>query len=263
MTPRDVDPTAVGAVLSGRAEALDVEQPLHLVSWNIHKARDPRLTEQLNELGAARAVDVFALQEARPSLMVPQGFVGHHGRSFRSATGGEDEGVMTLSRVQPSDARRVRSGERELFVFTPKAALISFLPMSDGRSLCVVNVHGLNFDPSGKQLDRQLRELGLLVQHLAGPLVVAGDFNTWNAARMDVVQRLITDLDLIEVAPDYPGGKTGQVPGERMRRAIRMERCLHLDRVFVRGLRPVRAAWLTEYEASDHVALYGQLEWRS
>lgn len=168
---------------------------------------------------------------------------------------------MTLSSVEPMSAHRIRSAERELLVLTPKAALVSLYRVKGGGELCLVNLHGLNFDPTGAQLARQLEALRVRVASFRGPLIVAGDFNTWNQARMDAVEALSHGLDLEEVRPDYPGGKTGDVPAGMVSRAIGFSPQMHLDRIFVRGFRPIQVSWMMEYEASDHVPILARLEW--
>ena len=97
--------------------------------------------------------------------------------------------------------------------------------------------------------------------HLSGPVVVAGDFNTWNDRRMGAVQDLAHALDLVEVAPDFPGGTKGRLPVRKARETLGLDPRLHLDRLFVRGLVPVHAAWMEPYRCSDHVPLIAHLSW--
>ncbi|MEM1451169.1 MAG: endonuclease/exonuclease/phosphatase family protein [Planctomycetota bacterium] len=261
MKPERTDTTRVGRLAADRAETLSTNEDLVVVSWNVHKALDTGLPDELRALVEERAPQIVALQEARLDLALPDGYAGHHATSFRRGLVGPEEGVMTIANAPIDLAHRVRSVERELLVLTPKAALITTFPLDDGRHLCLVNVHGLNFDPSGRQLARQLEGLRALVEHLDGPLVIAGDFNTWNEPRMKAVLDLAAALDLFEVFPDYPGGKKGHAPSARVRRALGIDRRLHLDRLYVRGLRPVHAAWLEHFECSDHVALLSRLAW--
>jgi len=259
--PDSTDATPVGPSAAAAAAPISTEESLRVVSWNIHKALDPGLADELGRLVEERAPHVLALQEARPDLPLPAGFAGHHAASFRRGLVGPEEGVMTVARGAVRKAHRVRSSERELRLLTPKAALISQLPLSDGRELCLVNVHGLNFDPTGRQLSRQLDDLRDRVAHLSGPVIVAGDFNTWNDRRMGAVQDLAHALDLVEVAPDFPGGTKGRMPVRRARETLGLDPRLHLDRLFVRGLVPVHAAWLEPYRCSDHVPLIAHLSW--
>ena len=259
--PGETDATPVGPSGAGAPPPLRTDEDLRVLSWNIHKAVAPELVGELARLAADRAPHLLALQEARPGLDLPAGYAGHHATSFRRGLVGPEEGVMTLARGAVAAARGVRSSERELRLFTPKAALISTLPLEGGGELRVVNVHGLNFDPSGRQLARQLEDLRHRVEDLDGPLVVAGDFNTWNDRRMDAVRELARALDLREVAPDFPGGTKGRLPLRRARETLGLDPRLHLDRLLVRGLEPVHAAWLESYGGSDHVPLFAQLAW--
>lgn len=260
MKRRHGRPVAVGTPPA--TAGLDTGEPLRVVSWNVHKCRHPRLGEQLRALAGERSPHVFALQESRARLDVPAGYGGHHARSFRRPFARHGEGVMTLALSAADHAVRMRSSQRELFVFTPKAALMtSYRLLNRPGHLTVVNVHGLNFDPTGKQLGRQLDELHDAVEQLDGPLLVCGDFNTWNDARFDVVARAMCRLDLAEIAPDVPGGRKGRAGDKRIERVLGLDRRLHLDRLFARGFVQRRAAWLDAFDASDHVPLFAELDW--
>jgi endonuclease/exonuclease/phosphatase family metal-dependent hydrolase len=97
---------------------------------------------------------------------------------------------------------------------------------------------------------RQVQRLGEYIARelpAGAPLIVAGDFNDWGAQLL----RPMADLDLHTFdgirLPTYPS----RLP------------LLHLDRIFVRGLRPVSAhvphgrAWA---RMSDHLPLIAELE---
>jgi len=245
----------------GPAGLFDPRRELVCVSWNVQKGVHPGLSAELTQLAASGAVDLFALQEARPELLLPRGFVGHHAESYRSVGTGTAEGVMTIGRADPLEALRLRSPRRELFVLTPKAALISRFATLDGVSLTVVNVHGLNFDPTGRLLDGQLTDLAQRVSSYDGPLIVAGDFNTWSEVRLAAVRGLAERLDLVEVEPPAIGGRTGSLGSLALERALGLDRRLHLDRIYVRGLRPLAAEWVERCRASDHVPLLVRLAW--
>ncbi|WP_372657046.1 endonuclease/exonuclease/phosphatase family protein [Hydrogenophaga sp.] len=117
----------------------------------------------------------------------------------------------------------------------------------DGVELHVVVVH-LGLIHAGRE--RQVQRLGQFVRdnvpHTA-PLVVAGDFNDWSAQLLKPMAAMdLQTFDGIRL-PTYPS----RLP------------LLHLDRVFVRGLRPVSAqvphgrAWS---RMSDHLPLIVELE---
>jgi len=240
---------------------LDSRRELTVVSWNVHKGLDPRLVPELHELIAAEGVDLVLLQEARPELALPEGFTGHHAESYRLVGSRVPEGVLTAARADPLEALRLRSPARELLVLTPKAALISRFATLSGEPLTVINVHGLNFDPSGRLLDRQLTDLAQRASSFDGPLIFGGDFNTWNESRMRAVRDLVQRLDLVEAEPPPSGGRTGGLRNASVERAFRLDRRMHLDRLYVRGLRPLSATWMESCRASDHVPLLARLSW--
>ncbi|MEZ6014900.1 MAG: endonuclease/exonuclease/phosphatase family protein [Planctomycetota bacterium] len=257
--------SAKGLVQVGQrapAGVLDPRRPLVVVTWNVHKGLDPGLALELAALARDEAVDVFALQEARPGLPLPDGFAGHHAESYRSFGSGVAEGVSTVARADPLEALRMRSPRRELLMLTPKAALISRFVTLEGEPLTVVNVHGLNFDPAGRLLEGQLTDLAQRASAFDGPMILAGDFNTWNEARMRAVRELAAKLDLVEAEPPSSGGRTGGLGNPSVERALGLDRRMHLDRAFVRGFLPVEAKWLDRCRASDHVPLLIKLAWK-
>ena len=246
---------------AGSEGLIDTRQDLVIVSWNVHKGLHVGLTQELQELCEEEQVSILALQEARPDLAVPPGFGGHHAASYKRLGAPHPEGVLTAARSMAFEAVRLRSPHRELLVLTPKAALISRYALRTGGVLTVANIHGLNFDPRGKLLVGQLEDLASRVGGFDGPMVVTGDFNTWNDDRKRAVDALAQRLGLVEVAPPGPGGRTGTAGPASLERALGLDRNLHLDRMYVRDLRPLRVAWLEEHLASDHVPLLARLAW--
>lgn len=244
----------------GAAGLLDTRRNLAVVTWNVHKGLDPRLAGELASLASDQSIDILALQEARPDLALPGRFVGHHAESYRSVGGGVIEGVLTVARADVLEALRLRSPARELFVLTPKAALISRFATIDGDSVTVVNVHGLNFDPTGRLLEGQLIDLAQRASSFDGPMIVAGDFNTWNEPRLRAVEDLARTLDLTEVAAPSDGGRKGAAGTARLERALGLDRRMHLDRMYVRGFRATHVEWLEACLASDHVPLMARLQ---
>jgi endonuclease/exonuclease/phosphatase family metal-dependent hydrolase len=117
----------------------------------------------------------------------------------------------------------------------------------DGIEVHVVVVHlGLIHASRSRQVQRLGEYVATGVPETA-PLIVAGDFNDWGAQLL----KPMADLDLRTFdgirLPTYPS----RLP------------LLHLDRIFVRGLRPVSAhvphgrAWT---RMSDHLPLIAELE---
>jgi len=147
-----------------------------------------------------------------------------------------DIGVLTATRVLPvaNCTQRVV----EPLIRIPKSTVISWLPLGKTtQTLAIANVHAINFTLT---LDAYRAQFAALVDVLAehpGPIVLAGDFNTWSAQRFEVVQEVATRLRLTEVT--YSDDRRALFMGQKV------------DHVFVRGLEVV-ASSATPVTSSDH-----------
>ena len=148
-----------------------------------------------------------------------------------------ETGVMTLSRVKPDHVCVQRTMEPWLSL--PKSTLISRFPLKgSNRSLLVANIHAVNFTLGTGAFRTQLHQLAHALEEYDGPIILAGDFNTWNDSRIRVLeQTLIDPLSLDKVPFDPTHLKTV------------FEH--NLDYVFYRGLQVV-AKEAHDTTASDH-----------
>jgi endonuclease/exonuclease/phosphatase (EEP) superfamily protein YafD len=128
---------------------------------------------------------------------------------------------------------------------TPKATSIAAFALS-GRdeTLLVVNLHAVNFSFGLSDYKHQFHQVGRLLQGHEGPVILAGDFNTWHKRRMQVVDSLAESLDLQPVTFD---------DDTRMRFFGSA-----LDHIYVRQLQLVNAETATVY-TSDHNPLVAVL----
>lgn len=107
-------------------------------------------------------------------------------------------GVLTGSRIAADLHCQLTA--MEPWIRLPKGILVSRYPLTDTtEKLVVANVHLINFTINTKAYKDQLKRLqSILLQH-NGPLIVAGDFNTWNSARSRLVEKFMSDLQLTPV----------------------------------------------------------------
>ena len=186
------------APLAGEG-ALDAHA-VRIASWNVHKEADPGWQADLAEL-IARS-DVLLLQEAglAPELRAA---IEHGGLRWVLASSfaylDAEYGVLTATRVAPAAACTLRASEPLLGI--PKSALITYFRVI-GRDamLAVANLHAINFAPGSMGYHAQIEALGDALAAHPGPLVIAGDFNTWNASRDGEVRALAARLSLTPVA---------------------------------------------------------------
>lgn len=233
---------------------------ISLVSWNAQKGRDARLREDFHSVVREADPDLVFLQESRLEFLDAPGVGGRFAPSWRYPwPGGDSVGVTTLSRVEPERAIPLPSRWREFFITSPKLSLVSEYPLSGGETLLAVNVHCLVFERWGTmRLRSQLRDLEAVIARHDGPVIVAGDFNTWSRERLALVHAMADRLGLREV--DVDGARTtGDFHNGFGNWLFGVDKEVSLDRVFQRGF-VVRSAATLPYDSSDHVAIHAVLE---
>lgn len=231
--------------------ALD-RRPFKVLMWNIHKQADSGWESDLSAFASAN--DAVLLQEAvlQPPL---RRILNDAGLRWSMASSflldADDIGVLTATRIAPiaSCTQRVV----EPLIRIPKSAVISWLPIVDTavdmaagtrETLAIVNVHSITFELSLDVYRSQLEALADALAGHRGPIIFAGDFNTWNDARDRVVSEIAARLGLIELNLRVD------------QRAVFFGR--HLDHIFIRGLEAIDVS-AVPVTSSDHNPLAATL----
>lgn len=182
-------------------QALDPET-IRIVTWNIHKQADAGWRADLRRFAGAN--DIVLLQEVvlRESLREAIESIGMRWTMASSFLYfDEDIGVLTASRVAPMASCTSRVVEPLLRL--PKSSVVSWYRLrGTAERLAVINVHAINFSLA---LPPYREQFELLVAALAthrGPVVLAGDLNTWTDARWEVVQEAARKLGVRAIAFD-------------------------------------------------------------
>ncbi|MBW1788962.1 MAG: endonuclease/exonuclease/phosphatase family protein [Deltaproteobacteria bacterium] len=232
-----------------------------VVNWNAQKGKHPQFVKDLTLLLEQEKPDIVFLQEAEPDLFKPEQLGGYFAEGWHYPwPGGETVGVLTLSRVTPVRIQPVPSKYREFGVTAPKVSLVTEYPLPNGRRLLAVNVHLLNFERwSVKKIAHQLEDLKSIMAAHSGPILMVGDFNTWNQKRLSLVKEITRNIHLKEVT-DFPKGRrTGDLKSDFWSEFLGVDRDLPLDRVFFSGFKPIAARILNFY-SSDHAPILVRLE---
>jgi len=233
------------------AGALD-RRRLRLLVWNIHKQGDSGWERDLSEFAATS--DVMLLQETvlQPPL---RDILDDSGLRWVMASsfllGADDNGVLTATRIAPIATCTQRAVEPLIRI--PKSAVISWLPITGTRTdtrtgsretLAIANVHSINFELALDAYRSQLEALADALAGHRGPIIFAGDFNTWNDARDEVVAEIAARLGLTELNLRVD------------QRAVFFGR--HLDHIFIRGLQLIDVGAIP-VTSSDHNPLAATL----
>lgn len=166
-----------------RVQPFSRDKRLTVMVWNIYKQQRLNWLPFLLEYGKGR--DLLLLQEARSSEELLQ-FSSRHFHVADQVPAIEMPkhafGVMTLASAYPIYSRPFRKAEPLLRL--PKSALITIYPLYDGRLLMVVNVHAVNFSLGVTIYQEQIQSISEHVMRHQGPVIFAGDFNTWSRQRL-------------------------------------------------------------------------------
>ncbi|WP_282560208.1 endonuclease/exonuclease/phosphatase family protein [Motilimonas cestriensis] len=211
-----------------------------LVVWNIYKYQDLQWRTALDKL--SQSTDVLMLQEAVANEATNQYWLTRqwHGVLVNAFQVGDTAfGVQTLAKEITEQV--CISLMAEPYIRVPKSALaVKYSWQGSDLPLLLINIHGINFTLGTEALKAQLLPLLQTIEAHQGPVIFAGDFNTWSQARTDLLDSLLARLGLSSVtfAPDHRLRVMG----------------MPLDHVYYRGLK-VEQAFSSLDQGSDHQPL--------
>ncbi len=219
------------------SQVLDKNGQLNILVWNIYKQGKENWQSALNLLSVDK--QLLLLQEASltepfKQWLVDGNWISNQVSAFKAL--GSGAGVINIAQKLPEKACAYTSTEPWLRL--PKSALYSQYRLSDGSTLAVVNIHAINFTVGTDEYRSQISALEILLKQHSGPILFAGDFNSWNEYRVDAMKQALQDAHLQEVAFE-PDHRTQFITGQR------------LDHVFYRGL-VLKNAEAPQSDASDH-----------
>jgi endonuclease/exonuclease/phosphatase (EEP) superfamily protein YafD len=143
---------------------------------------------------------------------------------------------MTLSASNPSLHCNMTAWEPLLG--TPKATSITEYPLRDREErLLAINLHAVNFTLGLENFRQQFSALADLLKRHRGPVIVAGDLNTWSEKRQALVDNFMLEhgLGAINFEPDLRTTAFGRA----------------LDHIYIRGLEATFAQ-VIPVSSSDH-----------
>ncbi|MDD0853901.1 endonuclease/exonuclease/phosphatase family protein [Halobacteriovorax sp. GB3] len=218
---------------------------ISLLVWNIFKGNKEDWSSDLKSLSHNK--DLILLQEMllnKKMKSVLEEFTNYQfdgAISFLYESENIPTGVITASRAKPFVSKAFISKVKEPILRTPKTGMVSKYSL-EGRNdtLLVINIHAINF-VSLKSFSSQLDEYSSILKLHNGPIIFAGDFNTWSKERLNYLQNYMSEYDLKAI--DFLDDDRLKFLGNP------------LDFIYVRGLDYSFARVRTDREGSDHKAL--------
>ena len=215
---------------------------IKILLWNVYKCRKLGWRDDFIKL--VHDKDLILLQEAilnSPFDLYFKKSLKHQwimARSFRNVKTNIETGVKTGSTVAAKKHCFFASKHSEPISKTKKMMLATEYPLNTfGQSLLVVNSHIINF-VSFDKFKQHLDQVFQILEHHDGPILLAGDFNTWNRKRLKYFSKLTVAFSLEEV--------------EMMRNTRLNHLFQHLDHVYCRGLQIVESLVHNDIHSSDH-----------
>lgn len=220
---------------------------IEILLWNVFKCKKKGWLKDFTSL--IQDKDLILLQEA--ILNSPFDNLFHKSSqhqwimasSFRNVKTNIETGVKTGSTVAAKQQYFSVSTYGEPITQTKKMLLaaeyplFSFETLAPGQTLLVVNAHVINF-VSIEKFRAHLDQVFQTLKHHAGPVLLAGDFNTWNGKRLKYFNKLAVSFSL---------EKVDMIRQPRLNHLFR-----HLDHIYYRGLEVTDSFVHTEIHSSDH-----------
>ena len=217
----------------------------NLLCWNLQKVDFSHYQHRdIDQLLEIEAVHLLSAQEASiqpdqhsffnmPFVMAPN-----------IETRQKLHGALTASHYQMSPHHQFLTQSRELGFATYKPAIITRHRLSNQQTLTHVNIHAINFVPH-YIFKRELLVIWHRLEELEGPMIISGDFNTWNKTRIQTMLNATEKLGLSMVS--YPDCK----PIKTLNRQP-------LDHIFYRGLTLLESQAIAVPHISDHNPILAQ-----
>lgn len=223
---------------------------VRLLLWNVYKEGKKTFKSEFDKLKRQNKPNTLLFQEAYQSTEIEKRETNlclvSSDCYFSSAFSYDNYhyGVLTSSQFPIYRPQTLHSNMTEPILGSPKTSLMVEIETAQD-SILVINTHGINF-VSLIAYDVQLQEIVAKAKNWRGPIVWAGDFNSWNPGRMSLLKRATQSLGLTKVEfknSDLIKGFLGY----------------KLDHTFSRGL-SVSEATVIETKGSDHNALFMSLK---
>ena len=230
---------------------------IKVLSWNIAKNNyDPSWSRDFLAIVDRYQPDKIFLQEVRLRTyegeiaeltqmgwaFVPN-FIDTHSNTY--------SGILIASRDERILSQAVVTKNYEPVINTPKVSLFAEYSSKDrDRSLLTVNTHLINFVGLNK-FKAQLLEIESILNKHQGAIILAGDFNTWNKLRWQILSQMAARLNLTPVS----------FTAEDTKKIKKFLFSPPLDYIFYRGLIPKlqSAKVIDNISSSDHNPLFIEL----
>ena len=188
------------SIKSLKHQSVICQERFNVLCWNVAKLSQKKdFKDYLRSIIEEEEIDFLLLQEVKEGMQKDMSLSGYsYVLSPNIVTKNHLFGVLNAFKVSCESAKALLTESQELKYMTHKSSLITRHLMADRQNLLVVNLHAVNFVTS-RDFNAELDYIKSLVSSYDGPLIVAGDFNTWNFKRVALLRSFAQELFLTEV----------------------------------------------------------------
>ncbi len=209
-----------------------------ILVWNCHKGEDYGWSEDFARFN--RDSDIILLQEFVDSPMMMEEVTLSNKEANIGYTFKRKErltGVATLSNVKSESAIPLKTLGSEPIIHSKKMTMITtYSIVTSPEKLMVVNIHGINFVGNDTYY-KDMENIYNTVKSHKGPMIFAGDFNTWTEGKFQKMLEIAERLGLKKL---------------QLNDQTRTTRGYELDHVFYRGLKTNIGTVHRNIFSSDH-----------
>ncbi len=238
-------------IVGGVASSAFLDKKFNILVWNVYKGRMRGWEQDFRQLLEGK--QIIMLQESvlntryDPIFHMAERYEWVMAKTFGHTHTKMTTGVKTGAVVKSTAQGFYISEDVEPVFRTPKMILATTYPIKGSEQpLLVVNMHAINF-VSYEKFSRHIALIVKAVEKHEGPVILAGDFNTWSDLRYKSLQDIAAQMRLCEVKLS-----------KRRTRLSHFNR--HLDHLFYKGLELVGAEMLTNVITSDHFPITAEFK---
>jgi endonuclease/exonuclease/phosphatase (EEP) superfamily protein YafD len=184
------------------------EDRLRILSWNIHKEVNDINWENdfIKIVRDNKNPNIILLQEVRLEKNIIEILKDDLEMGWEFAPNlyqekyGAYSGVLTASSIKPTMVKPALSNGTEPFTKTRKPVLFTKYNLGLASfELLVVNIHGIDFKIDLDEFKDQISYVAGAVMEHDGPVIMAGDFNTWSEDRLKHLYKIVKELELVKI----------------------------------------------------------------
>jgi len=227
----------------------ELPETIDLYSWNMLTGMKKEWLKGFQDYSTK--TNLFLLQETffnqtQKKIFNDSAFCWTAGNAHVHIKTNVASGVATGTFTKPVKSEVTYSKYYEPVMWVRQSTLYSWYKIKKSKNLLlVVNVHAINFVPDYMYFE-QIANIEKKLRKHKGPLILAGDFNTFSLSKTKFVNLLVSKHKLKEI---------GFINDKRKK-----FRAFPLDHIYVRGFTTIESHVEDSSLSSDHNALWARLK---